>query len=224
MLRASMFTSTTDRPNSGMTYPAASYTDDLFNNARPSSAFLGPPTMNGPSAVSNDPRIPTASSMVTYHGVCLTVWSHADSERTSAIRRTLESGNNRSRKESAQSLVAARLKSLRADAAGPSTNTADIGLQARRRAKSSAKSLWGGATDAETDAETDGGVSESDYEVTSMAGHTPGESTLFLPADSVFWLPYALSKSLRLSIWLLLMVSHQLWSPATQSMISCATT
>jgi hypothetical protein len=135
---------------------------------------------------------------VTYHGVCLTVWSHADAERTAAIRRTLESNNNRSRKESAQSLVAARLKSLRADAAGPSSNVGEVSSLARRKTKSSARSLWGTATDAETDGETDmdGAVSESDYEVASMAGHTPGESTLFLPVDSVFWLPYALSTSL----------------------------
>ena len=61
---------------------------------------------------------------------------------------------------------------------------------------------WGGAdaeTDidgAETDGDIDGGaVSESDYEVASTIGHGPGESTLFLPGDTVFWLPYALSKS-----------------------------
>jgi EEF1A N-terminal glycine/lysine methyltransferase len=133
---------------------------------------------------------------VTYHGVCLTVWSHADAERTGAIRRTLESGNNRSRKESAQSLVAARLKSLRADAAGPSANVGDVSSLAKRKTKSSIRSPWGVGTDPETDAETDadGGVSESDFEMASMAGHTPGESTLFLPVDSVFWLPYALSE------------------------------
>lgn len=39
----------------------------------------------------------------------------------------------------------------------------------------------------------DGQISESDYDVASTV-HNPGESTLFLPADSVFWLPYALSK------------------------------
>jgi hypothetical protein len=36
-------------------------------------------------------------------------------------------------------------------------------------------------------------MSESDFEV-STVGHGPGESTLFLPGDTVFWLPYALSK------------------------------
>jgi hypothetical protein len=44
------------------------------------------------------------------------------------------------------------------------------------------------------DAETDGGVSESDYDVGSIRqSQNPGESTLFLPGDTVFWLPYALS-------------------------------
>lgn len=70
----------------------------------------------------------------------------------------------------------------------------------------SARGPWGGtATDAETDndgetdADGDGGaVSESDFEVASTVGHGPGESTLFLPGDTVFWLPYALSKSDRI--------------------------
>jgi hypothetical protein len=89
------------------------------------------------------------------------VWSHADAELSAAIRRTPEAG--RSRKESAQSLVAARLKGLRAD-------TQDPTYQARRNRKRSGRGLWvanGGATDGETDidAETDGGISESDYEV-----------------------------------------------------------
>jgi len=44
------------------------------------------------------------------------------------------------------------------------------------------------------DAETDGGISESDYEVGSIRpSHNPGESTMFLPGDTVFWLPYALT-------------------------------
>jgi hypothetical protein len=40
--------------------------------------------------------------VVTYHGVGLTVWSHADAERSLAIRRTLETGC--ARKESARLL------------------------------------------------------------------------------------------------------------------------
>jgi hypothetical protein len=52
------------------------------------------------------------------------------------------------------------------------------------------------ATDAETEGETEGegAMSESDFEIASTLGHGPGESTLFLPGDTVFWLPYALSE------------------------------
>jgi hypothetical protein len=53
-----------------------------------------------------------------------------------------------------------------------------------------------GAMDGETDmdAETDVGISKSDYEVGSIGqSHNPGESMLFLPSDTVFWLPYDLS-------------------------------
>lgn len=197
VLRASVLTTTTDRPNSAVTYPYShnSHLDDPFSRAQPSSAFLGPSPILHESQTANNisstPGAPKANSTITYHGVCLTVWSHADAERTSAIRRTLEStASNRSRKESSQSLVAARLRSLRGDTGG----SRDVTLQARKKTRSSAKSLWGATTDAETDPETDpdGQISESDYDVASTV-HNPGESTLFLPADSVFWLPYALS-------------------------------
>jgi EEF1A N-terminal glycine/lysine methyltransferase len=68
----------------------------------------------------------------------------------------------------------------------------DPTFQAKKRSKKSARGPW---TDVETDGETEGeGISESDYEVASTLGHGPGESTLFLPGDTVFWLPYALSK------------------------------
>ncbi|TFK57081.1 hypothetical protein OE88DRAFT_1620912 [Heliocybe sulcata] len=207
LLRSSVFSSVTD-PRASSAALSAHYpygADDPFANARPSSAFLGPPSVIPPphAAGSANPAADETSSAgatITYHGVCLTVWSHADAERTAAIRRTLETGatssTGRSRKESAQSLVAARLKSLRADLGTDPT------MQARRRAKRSARSPWAGAnTDGETDidAETEGegAMSESDFEVASTvnghAGHGPGESTLFLPGDTVFWLPYALT-------------------------------
>lgn len=62
--------------------------------------------------------------------------------------------------------------------------------------RKSQRGPWGANTDAETDMETeaDGAVSESDFDVASTVGHGPGESTLFLPGDTVFWLPYALSE------------------------------
>ncbi|KAJ7487595.1 DENN domain-containing protein [Mycena galericulata] len=153
------------------------YGDDPF--LRPSTAYLGVQ----PPAPRSAPEQPPPST-VTYHGVCLTVWSHADAERSNAIRRTLEAG--RSRKESAQSLVANRIKSLRADA----SDSNDPSLLARRHTKKGARGPWG---DAETDAETDGAASESEFEGASTVGHGPGESTLFLPGDTVFWLPYALT-------------------------------
>lgn len=184
----------TDNRSSAATfnYP---YADDPF--ARPSSAYLGPSSVlphantTASSAVATPDS--TSSSTITYYGVCLTVWSHADAERSSAIRRTLEAG--RSRKESAQSLVASRLKSLRADLPGTGSpnDTLDPTVQARRSTRRSARGPWG---DAETDGETepDGALSESDFEIASTVGHGPGESTLFLPGDTVFWLPYALSQ------------------------------
>ncbi|KAH7911212.1 AEX-3 domain-containing protein, partial [Hygrophoropsis aurantiaca] len=202
LLRASVLTSASshDRSSAAPTF-AFPYTDDPFAHARPSSAFLGPPSILGAaqsapssplSGLFNDKQlgVPGVSSgsagTVTYHGVCLTVWSHADADRSSAIRRTLEAG--RVRKESAQSLVAARLKVLR------STPTGSPSDPARRPSRRSGRGPW---TDGETDAEgeTDAGaISESDFDVAStIGGHGPGESTLFLPGDTVFWLPYALT-------------------------------
>lgn len=197
LLRASVLSSTDNRSSAAtFSYP---YTDDPF--ARPSSAYLGPPSLlgngshaaSGAAGVSANDMSPSSASTVTYHGVCLTVWSHADAERSSAIRRTLEAG--RSRKESAQSLVASRLKSLRADMSTPGADGQDPTIQARRSAKKSARGPW---VDAETDGgetEGEGAMSESDFEIASTVGHGPGESTLFLPGDTVFWLPYALSQS-----------------------------
>ncbi|KDR84987.1 hypothetical protein GALMADRAFT_233519 [Galerina marginata CBS 339.88] len=195
LLRASVL-SNADNRSSAATF-AYPYSDDPF--ARPSSAYLGPPGLLGHSAHNasagasgpNSGDInPPLSNTVAYYGVCLTVWSHADAERSSAIRRTLEAG--RSRKESAQSAVTARLKNLRADVSGSVSDTQDPTTQARRNAKRSSRGPW---ADAETDGETEGegAMSESDFEIASTIGHGPGESTLFLPGDTVFWLPYALT-------------------------------
>lgn len=173
------------------------YTDDPF--ARPSSTYLGPPSLLGHGAnqhtAANPNHDSSNGSTVTYHGVCLTVWSHADAERSTAIRRTLEAG--RSRKESAQSVIASRIKNLRHDASSAvgSLDEPDPTMQARKNARRSSRGPWADLdTDGETDADHDGAVSESDFEVASTIGHGPGESTLFLPGDTVFWLPYALSR------------------------------
>jgi nicotinamide N-methyltransferase len=162
------------------------------------------------------------NGVVTYHGVCLTVWSHADAERSAAIRRTLEAA--RSRKESAQSALASRLKSLRSDTGrtvGSRSDSSDPTHQARRRSKKSSRGPW---TDVDTDGETDGAVSESDYEVAStVGGHGPGESTLFLPGDTVFWLPYALSECYPFLLFIRDTHIFQLWCPVIPYMTSCET-
>ncbi|TFK93444.1 hypothetical protein K466DRAFT_478652 [Polyporus arcularius HHB13444] len=202
MLRASVLTTTTD-----VTSYAYPYADDPYSrHARPSSAYLGPSTFLSPNGHTSGEHANSElgssgnNGQVTYHGVCLTVWSHADAERTAAIRRTLEAG--RARKESAHSLMASRMRRGHGG-----ENGADPTLQARRRAKASARVPWGAGTDVETDfdPETDGeggAVSESDFEVASTVnGHTPGESTLFLPGDTVFWLPYALTLVSRYPIY-----------------------
>lgn len=192
LLRASVLTA--DRSSAAPTF-AYPYTDDPFANARPSSAYLGPlaphPVPTSPMYEKQAAAGVGGSGTVTYHGVCLTVWSHADAERSAAIRRTLEAG--RARKESAQSLVASRLKVLRSSV-GHGSSAGE-----RRVGKRGARGPWPG-TDGETDgegADTDAGaISESDFDVAStVGGHGPGESTLFLPGDTVFWLPYALCES-----------------------------
>ena len=69
-------------------------------------SFLLRPTPNPgvrPGGNSSPPDAP--GTTITYHGVCLTVWSHADAERSAAIRRTSEAGH--SCKESTQSCCCA---------------------------------------------------------------------------------------------------------------------
>ncbi len=144
LLRASVL-SNADNRSSAATF-AYPYSDDPF--ARPSSAYLGPPSLlghnshNAPAGASAGARgdlNASISSTVAYYGVCLTVWSHADAERSSAIRRTLEAG--RSRKESAQSAVTARLKNLKADV-GSASDSQDPTSQARRTAKRNSRGPW----------------------------------------------------------------------------------
>ncbi|KAG6851061.1 hypothetical protein H0H93_002953 [Arthromyces matolae] len=194
LLRASVL-STTDNRSSAATF-AYPYTDDPF--VRPSSAYLGPPSLLGHNSNSNAAAVmakndfnPTSSSTITYHGVCLTVWSHADAERSAAIRRTLEAG--RPRKESAQSIVASRLKNLRAEVTGSTSDGPDPTVQAKRTTRRNSRGPWADVETDGADTEADGAISESDFEVASTVGHGPGESTLFLPGDTVFWLPYALT-------------------------------
>lgn len=169
MLSASTTTDPSNRFSNALssygTFPY-SYADA---HARPSSAYLGPSSTTAlDTSVSatgagsaHAPDLGGAGTegrgagSVTYHGVCLTVWSHADAERSAAIRRTLEAV--RSRKESAQSLLASRLKALRADV--PMTDPAH---QARRTVRSGRKGPWSVA-DGETDGESEIGDVVSEW-------------------------------------------------------------
>ncbi|KAF9015158.1 hypothetical protein BDQ17DRAFT_1418269 [Cyathus striatus] len=182
LLRASVLT-TTDNRSSAATF-AYPYSDDPF--ARPSSAYLGPPSLlghgaNNASAVGSAPADLQSSNTITYHGML-----NAALQFAALSSWTLSKGK-------CTSLVASRIKNLRVDISGHGSDTQDPTVQARRSAKRSARGPW---ADAETDGgetEADGAMSESDFEVASTVGHGPGESTLFLPGDTVFWLPYALT-------------------------------
>ncbi|KIJ26929.1 hypothetical protein M422DRAFT_191607 [Sphaerobolus stellatus SS14] len=189
--RSSIFSSTTHNGTMTDLGLRAAYDDPIV--PRPSSTFLGPPpsladalqvkaATAGGSSSSGDKTI--------YHGVCLTVWSHADEDRSAAIRRSLENAA-RARKES--------------------TNAPSVQSSARKhrsnqalRKKNSGKGSWPGGEggppvesdiDPETEGEVDSvydGVSESDFDGGASQGG-PGGSSLFLPGDTVFWLPYALT-------------------------------
>lgn len=180
LLRTSILSTTTQGDRAASNFP---YMDPSY--PRPSSTYLGPTagTTFDPNSTSGD-----SAPSVTYHGVCLTVWSHADEERTAAIRRTLE--------------VAARNRGISTTTSPQrvskySTTSSDgMGETSRRARRSSAKKSNGGfvsATDVEdTDADLD---AFSDAE--PGMGNNPegvGASTLFLPPNTVFWLPYALSE------------------------------
>jgi nicotinamide N-methyltransferase len=146
---------------------------------RPSSTYLGPPSSAHlpPSTSPTGSTDPTADrGLVTYYGVCLTVWSHADEERSLAIRRTLESVA-RSRRGS-----------------GASVGTATPGTPRRTKASANGQAgPWSDAEESEFDAFS---MTESDADLMHPNGVGMGASNLFLPQNTVFWLPYALSKSL----------------------------
>ncbi|KAJ1311501.1 hypothetical protein OPQ81_009988 [Rhizoctonia solani] len=145
---------------------------------RPSSTYLGPPS----SAHLPGSTSPTASTdpsadrgLVTYHGVCLTVWSHADEERSLAIRRALES------------VARARRGS------GTSTGTATPAATPRRPKGTNGSgptAPWSDAEESDLDAFS---MSESDADIMNPNGVGMGASNLFLPQNTVFWLPYALT-------------------------------
>ncbi|KAI0755764.1 hypothetical protein C8Q74DRAFT_1391828 [Fomes fomentarius] len=166
-LTTNLKTLTTKTNTSQYAYP---YADDLLP-VMP-SAYLGPSStflssnghatyVRGTADLGSGMNC-SNSGQVTYHGVYLAVWSHADAERTAH-------GCNPSR--IAQSHVASSMR--RGHGAD---STADPTLQARMCAILHARGPWGAGTNAETDLDPEtggegGAVSESDYKVTSTPGH-----------------------------------------------------
>ncbi|KAG8969069.1 hypothetical protein FRC05_001222 [Tulasnella sp. 425] len=185
-LRASVFSTTTaasgtvgDR-NSYLGHPGMSHGMHL---GIPGGSHIGlaPPELD---VNSTDPNNPPKETM--YHGVCLTVWSHADEERTAAIRRTLETAayaRSRTHKVSMSSMATSIAPSV-ATSTGRSAN----GTANRPRKRSMP---WSGTEmdESETDA---GAMTESEADFSGNADGA-GASTLFLPQNTVFWLPYALT-------------------------------
>ena len=159
-LRSSVYTSTT--------HNGTDYRGDPMLIARPSSSYLGPPL----TPAAQEALAAESAQATTYHGVCLTVWSHADEERATAIRRIIErNGRGREVIPPVPSLPHLR-------EAGIITKRSDLS-NGTPRPKS--RGPW---SEGETDAETDGALSESDWEGTARSGNVGG-STLFLPGDTV---------------------------------------
>ena len=145
----------------------------------------------GVNHIRNQPALPDPSSKpkeTTYHGVCLTVWSHADEDRTAAIRRTLETAayaRNRAHKLSMSSM---------ATSIGPASTRDGRTISGPTRPRK-ASVPWSGTEMDES--ETDMGAmteSEADFGMGRSGVDGAGASTLFLPQNTVFWLPYALSE------------------------------
>jgi len=159
-LRSSVYTSTT--------HNGTDYRGDPMLIARPSSSYLGPPL----TPAAQEALAAESAQATTYHGVCLTVWSHADEERATAIRRIIER-NGRAREAIPPVPSLPHLRE-----AGIITKRSDLS-NGTGRPKS--RGPW---SEGETDAETDGALSESDWEGTARSGNVGG-STLFLPGDTV---------------------------------------
>ncbi|KAG8982933.1 hypothetical protein FRB90_006452, partial [Tulasnella sp. 427] len=185
-LRASVFSTTTaasgtigDR-NSYLGQPSLGHGMHL---GIPGGSHIGlsPPELDLNPSESN---VPPKETM--FHGVCLTVWSHADEERTAAIRRTLETAayaRSRAHKVSMSSMATSIAPSV-----ATSTGRSAAGKSNRPRKRSTP---WSGTEmdESETDA---GAMTESEADFSGNADGA-GASTLFLPQNTVFWLPYALT-------------------------------
>ncbi|KAF8308867.1 hypothetical protein DL93DRAFT_2063479 [Clavulina sp. PMI_390] len=205
LMRTSILSATTTADN--RTAAGASTYNPYMDPSlpRPSSTYLGPTAGVGtPGVGAFDPNslrggVGTlaggAVPGTTYYGVCLTVWSHADEERTAAIRRTLEAAaRNRGTSTvggAAQNGVggsgAATGKGTRLNKYSTATT-----VSSRKSKKSGVGGPWSATDVDDTDADVDG-FSDADMSGMSLGGLGVGASTLFLPPNTVFWLPYALT-------------------------------
>lgn len=207
-LRASVYSNVTT--NNG-----TEYANDPMLIARPSSTYLGPPL----TPAAQEALAAESAQATTYHGVCLTVWSHADEERSAAIRRTVEKQIGARRGEVIPPVPS--LPHLREAAKG--------GGAVSKKSESSvvrsrSRGPWSG-TDGETDAETDAGaMSESDWEGNRRDRDAVGESTLFLPGDTVCLDPQCSSQDTDELIRRCSgSPTRSPWSRATRSTTSCVT-
>lgn len=197
----------------------------MVPSARPSSTYLGPVT-NPLTPAAQEALQAESANATTYYGVCLTVWSHADEERSRAIRRTVEMGMHRAEGSVRRGGGRKKKSSIPPVPSLPSNANGQLTAQTRSVKTSNpdqpgANTPWSG-TDVETegdeieqDGENDtdaGAFSESDWEgggVRSITGGGAGGartgdmggSTLFLPGDTIFWLPYALTLVSRVPIY-----------------------
>ena len=150
-----------------MTHNGIDYWGDLILIARPSSTYLGLPL----TPAAKEALAAESAQVTTYHEVCLTVWSHANEGRATAICCIIKCNRHaRDVMAPVSSLLHLRKVGIITKRSGLSNGTPQL----------KSRGLW---SSGETDSETDGALSESDWEGTARSSDVSG-STLFLPGDS----------------------------------------
>ncbi|KAL1406980.1 hypothetical protein Q8F55_006393 [Vanrija albida] len=134
----------------------------------------------------------TYGSDLVFHGVTLTVWSHADKERAAKLKIFKQRTASRPRADSLLSEAAARDKSRRRR------------VQSKTPWSSSAKGKGAPSDYTATDTEVTG-VSDSDLETTftnDPTEYSVGDAAqAFGESSDVFWMPYALTLVSRYPIY-----------------------
>ncbi|KIM25078.1 hypothetical protein M408DRAFT_26482 [Serendipita vermifera MAFF 305830] len=145
----------------------------MLASARPSSTYLGPTTTPLTPAAQEAMQAEAASS-TTFYGVCLTVWSHADEERSKAIRRTVEmrgaggasvagggagGGSMRRRRKRTESSRAGKEKVPPVPSLPGGANSQNLAAARSVRTSNPDTPAWSG-----TDAETEPDVDQDEYD------------------------------------------------------------